>query len=376
MPSDIQNSANTHWRMLNDQTVNKAEFTSCLRLMMGDHKGSLYHYVTQSLPAELDDSIFHNLPGNKHLLNHWREYFDVAGGISQLNAPQFLLTIYNSLEEVDAAFTNQITPGTTRHKRNNFSDLITRRPCNNLGWSLHLTTKGSGTYNCIREQIVTSPGDLILLSPDALYDYHREDTCDLWEHQWVYFQQEERWLELLQWPEVGPGTYHIQAGDTDYPTLKNLFTQISDTHLASSGFPQALEKNLLEQVLIRCRQLVPKKCQSTADERIVQVRDYISRNFNQAFTASSLAAEVGLSPTRLSTLFKQQIGSTMVNFRDERRMKKAVQLLVQTQQPINKIAELVGYNDALYFSRCFSQNLNCSPSQYRNKHQYTEYKND
>lgn len=376
MPSDIQDSANTHWRMLNNQTVSKAEFAFCLRLMMGDHKGSLYHYVTQSLPAELVDSVFHNLPDQQHLLNQWRECFDATGGISELNAPRFLLTIYNSLEEVDAVFTNQITPGTTRHKRNKFSDFITRRPHSKLGWSLQLTTKGNGTYNCIREQLITSPGDLILLSPDALYDYRREDACELWEHQWVYFQQEERWLELLEWPEVGPDIYRIQADGDNYPILESLFTQISDTHLISSEFSQALEKNLLEQILIRCRQMAPKKCLSPIDERITQVSDYIARNFNQTFTASTLAAEVGLSPARLSTLFKQQTGSTMVNFRDERRMARAAQLLAQSQHPINKVAELVGYSDALYFSRCFSQHLHCSPSQYRNKHQHTEYRTD
>jgi len=59
------------------------------------------------------------------------------------------------------------------------------------------------------------------------------------------------------------------------------------------------------------------------DKRIRLIADYIALNFNQSFTIDTLAALVGLSPARLSALFKQQTGSTMLSFRDERRMARA-----------------------------------------------------
>lgn len=366
--TNVQDAAKTHWRILNDQTVSRTEFTACLRTMMGDHTGSPFHYLIQDLPDEVSHSILQKQASTQHLVSEWSHIFNASSNISESNASRFLLAAYNSLEEVDAVFTNHIMPGTTRHKRNHFSDFVTRRPNSKLGWSLHLTTSGKGIYNCIREQFVTQPGDLILLSPDALYDYRREESCDLWEHQWVYFPQEEPWLELLQWPEIGPDIYHIQADASHHQILKSLFTQLSDIHLDGLEFSQALIKNILEQILIRCRQLTPKTSLAPIDKRIHHITDYIARNFNQSFTTATLAAKVGLSPTRLSTLFKQQTGSTIVHWRDERRMARAAQLLVQTRQPINKIAELVGYNDALYFSRCFNQHLRCSPRQYRNRH--------
>ncbi|GAC17685.1 arabinose operon transcriptional regulator AraC [Paraglaciecola arctica] len=374
MLTDIQKAANTHWRMLRDQGVSKAEFVSCLRVMMGDHTGSPFHYFTQGLPSEITHSIFQRQANTQGLLKEWQADFAAPEGISELNASRFLIMIYNSLEEVDALFTNHITPGTTRHKRDDFSDFVTRRPHSKIGWSLHLTVEGNGYYNCIRERFVSKPGDLILLSPDALYDYRREHSCDLWVHQWVYFQQEERWLELLQWPEIGPGIHHIQASASCYHRLKSLFEQISELHLQASEFSEALKKNILEQILIRSRQLAPQKSLLPFDKRIRLIADYIALNFNQSFTIDTLAALVGLSPARLSALFKQQTGSTMLNFRDERRMARAAQLLAQTRQPINKVAETVGYDDPLYFSRCFSQHLNCNPRQYRKKHQHIEFR--
>jgi AraC family transcriptional regulator of arabinose operon len=374
--TDIQKAANTHWRMLSDQAVSRADFISCLRVIMGDHTGSPFHYLTQNLPSEITHSVFQRQANTQDLLKQWQVDFAALGGISEFNASRFLIMIYNSLEDVDTLFTNHITPGTTRHKRDDFSDFVTRRPHSKLGWSLQLTIEGNGHYNCIREQVVSKPGDLILLSPDALYDYKREQSCDLWVHQWVYFQQEERWLELLQWPEIGPGIHHIQTSASCYHTLKSLFEQIGEIHLQASEFSEALKKNILEQILIRSRQLMPKKSLSPFDKRIRLIADYIALNFNQSFTIDTLADLVGLSPARLSALFKQQTGSTMLNFRDERRMTRAAQLLAQTQQPINRVAEIVGYDDPLYFSRCFSQHLNCNPSQYRKKHQNIEYRKD
>jgi AraC family transcriptional regulator of arabinose operon len=127
-----------------------------------------------------------------------------------------------------------------------------------LGWSIHLTTQGHGHYNCIREQLVTGPGDLILLSPDALYDYHRDESCDLWEHQWGYFPQEEHRLRWLQWPEIGPGIYHIHADRKNVVKLQGLFDEVYDTYFDSSELVSALTTNIFEQLLIRCHQLAPK----------------------------------------------------------------------------------------------------------------------
>ena len=365
--SDIGVAAEIHWKMLNNLPVTREEFSESLGLVMGDHRGSAVHLLTRDLPEEIADSIFFHQTTASDLRAKWLSTFAVPDSIDVQSAFQFLAEVYDALEEVDEAFANHITPGTTRNKRNHLSDIPTRRPNSKLGWSIQLTTQGHGHYNCIREQLVTGPGDLILLSPDALYDYHRDESCDLWEHQWVYFPQEEHRLRWLQWPEIGPGIYHIHADRKNFVKLQGLFDEVYDTYFDSSELVSALTTNIFEQLLIRCHQLAPKLTFPLMDSRISLVRDYIARNFNQNFTIDTLSGKVGLSPARLSALFKQQTGSTPMRWRDERRMARASQLLLQTLYPVSKIAELVGYSDALYFSRCFSQHLNCSPSAYRDK---------
>ena len=47
------------------------------------------------------------------------------------------------------------------------------------------------------------------------------------------------------------------------------------------------------------------------------------------------------------------------------KVNRARELLSYSSYNISEIARLVGYDNPLYFSRVFSQNMGCSPSEYR-----------
>ena len=65
--------------------------------------------------------------------------------------------------------------------------------------------------------------------------------------------------------------------------------------------------------------------------------------------------------------FKKYTGETPVQFITSLRMTNAQVLLENTTYSINEIARIVGYNNALYFSRIFHKQKGCSPSQYRTR---------
>jgi AraC family transcriptional regulator of arabinose operon len=101
------------------------------------------------------------------------------------------------------------------------------------------------------------------------------------------------------------------------------------------------------------------------DTRVQQAMDYISSNLSRSFSVQDVARHVRLSRTRLSSLFKEHTGSTLIHWREERRVARASQLLTQTTLQIQEIAEEIGYDDPLHFSRTFSRLVGCSPRQYR-----------
>ena len=85
----------------------------------------------------------------------------------------------------------------------------------------------------------------------------------------------------------------------------------------------------------------------------------------ESFSAQRLEQEFFLSYKRLAAVFKQEQGVTMQQYHSERRMMKASYLLRSTLMPIGEIAASLGFDDPLYFSRCFHAFSGVSPREYR-----------
>lgn len=78
-----------------------------------------------------------------------------------------------------------------------------------------------------------------------------------------------------------------------------------------------------------------------------------------------LANEYYINPSYLSQLFLQQTQKNFKQYVSEVRIKNAKNLLSNTEIPISKIAELVGYVDRSHFSKTFILFTGISPVKYR-----------
>ncbi len=92
-------------------------------------------------------------------------------------------------------------------------------------------------------------------------------------------------------------------------------------------------------------------------------REYANQNLN----LSDLAAEYGITPNYLSSLFRKGVGVTFTSYVESYRVAKAKKLLLNGTDKIYEIAEAVGYPDAQYFSKVFKEHVGKSPQDYRNK---------
>ena len=79
-----------------------------------------------------------------------------------------------------------------------------------------------------------------------------------------------------------------------------------------------------------------------------------------------LAAAAAVSRSGLQRKLKQTMGITPQELLSEARIKRACQLLRETDKPVAEIAYACGFNDPKYFSRCFKQSTGKSPSEFKN----------
>ncbi len=96
-----------------------------------------------------------------------------------------------------------------------------------------------------------------------------------------------------------------------------------------------------------------------------RIRSWLEKHYAEPFNADKLEKEFYLSYKRMAAVFKQEQGVTMQQYHTEHRMQAAAFLLRSTLLPIGDIANRLGFEDRLYFSRCFHAFSGTSPKEYR-----------
>jgi AraC family transcriptional regulator, transcriptional activator of pobA len=106
----------------------------------------------------------------------------------------------------------------------------------------------------------------------------------------------------------------------------------------------------------------PDKAQVQLLRRFIQVleRDYASHH-----GAGHYADELGVPPAALSRALSQVTGRGTKELVLDRVMSEAARLLRFTDQNVQQVAQRVGYDDPLYFSRAFKRHFGDSPMAYR-----------
>lgn len=100
--------------------------------------------------------------------------------------------------------------------------------------------------------------------------------------------------------------------------------------------------------------------------RLAQVFAFIETNYHRPISLSDVAKAAGYSPAYLTNLTQELTGCSIKRWITERRMSEARQLLRETDQPVQQIAEGIGYLDVSYFTRQFRQLHGDPPQSWRN----------
>lgn len=101
----------------------------------------------------------------------------------------------------------------------------------------------------------------------------------------------------------------------------------------------------------------------------VQILNYIHHAYRKKITVKQVAEFCNCSESYLNHLFKKMNGMCISNYVNAYRIKKAQELLAETEYAIKEIAYTVGFEEYSYFSRVFKQILGMTPTEYRKANQ-------
>lgn len=127
---------------------------------------------------------------------------------------------------------------------------------------------------------------------------------------------------------------------------------------------RTLGQRMIEQIVLRSRQ--------SSMLMIESVISYIDANYDrQSLSLTEIADHFNVTNSYLSRVFREKAGVNYIDYVVEKRVRRATELLVETEDSIRDIVLRVGYIDLSSFTRKFTQVYGVSPGRYRKMHAQT-----
>lgn len=112
--------------------------------------------------------------------------------------------------------------------------------------------------------------------------------------------------------------------------------------------------------------LVQNYAQKGYSQVIEDCINYIEFNLTEELNLDVLARRFSVHSSTLSKKFKHEMGETLTDYINERRVRASLPLLAATRLPVGEVAEKVGYLNENYYSRIFKKIQGMTPREYRN----------
>lgn len=125
-------------------------------------------------------------------------------------------------------------------------------------------------------------------------------------------------------------------------------------------------RDWLESAAIEITTIVSNVYESRSKVLMDKALEFMYNNIeNASLRYKDVAKEIFISPSYFLSLFKKETGSTFVELLSSLRIKKAKELLINSNKSITEISFDVGFNNSNYFSSKFSKTVGVNAKEYR-----------
>lgn len=229
--------------------------------------------------------------------------------------------------------------------------------------------KGHFYFKGSDEETVVPKGNMVLFRPKEpqVYYYYAEEKPEIY---WVHFTgwKVEEYLKRYELPEEE--NVFFTGVSPDYPWIYNQL--IRELQLQRTKYDEML-KILLKHILITINRYT-KEGKETGNDMIDEIERaarYFNDNYNKDISIDQYAAEHLVSTNCFIHNFKSVMKVSPMQYIISLRMSAAKVYLESTGKNITEVAEAVGYENSLYFSRIFKKNTGYSPSEYKKVYKKT-----
>lgn len=191
---------------------------------------------------------------------------------------------------------------------------------------------------------------------ETLRDYGLEEYADCpdspfaWTHSLVTAQSYLRQREVVEYLLSTPAVDRLYVDEM----LLQILQEVIENAIRISDLPA--------YSLATCG----KRYQAQRDV-VFAAQEIIVNSFHENLSLSQISAELHISPSYLCRIFHKHTGITLHNYREQIRLRTALEYLPAWYRKISDLAYALGYASHSYFTNAFRRNFAIPPSHFTRK---------
>lgn len=214
-----------------------------------------------------------------------------------------------------------------------------------------------------------TPGTAVLLGYSEQIQEYRRVSPEPWVMEWVRFDgaNMDIYKTLLSEPIT---VVALQDANGFLQKLDSIPLFFSDSSLAARAREFAVVTGLLTDMICAIPDKDEEESENIAVRRKASIRelgDFIMLHPEQPLDLDECAAGIGMSKYTLIRQFAKLYGDAPYRYLMKNRIRKAEQILLNTNLPVGAIAEACGFCDAAALNHQFSKIKEMTPTEYRRK---------
>ena len=231
-------------------------------------------------------------------------------------------------------------------------------------YQLLYVARGCAHFTVAGEERLLTAGHLVLYRPQEpqAYRYYAADEAQVY---WLHF--------------TGSDAAAV-AGDTPavvYVGVRSMYARlferiVEELQMKRDGYEE-LTQLYLREMLIRARRGIEDGGEAAGDMRteVRAAQAYFAEHYREAIDIGAYAAARHISTGWFIRHFRRDTGVTPLQYILRLRIASAQELWAHSDCRVAQVAQIVGYDNPLYFSRLFRQQTGMSPSEYRQKEKHS-----
>jgi len=243
-------------------------------------------------------------------------------------------------------------------------------------YEIYYLTEGSRKYFIDDSIYLVNPGNLVLIDADAVHKTanmgdvpHSRIVINFSQNFIDDFSNELKALELMS---IFKTKFTVLPLSFKYKLIiENILSRLVEIGCDEKEPHKVILQLLLSELLIMIKEYIEvveeKQYEShrIVNTRVDKILKYMSTNYSDELTLTSIAEKFFISPFYLSKIFKKSTNLSIVEYINSLRIREAKELLEHSSLKIADIAEKVGFSSSSHFSRTFKLVTGLAPQQYK-----------